>query len=133
MPKRSKSQRDGSAQNTGRTQNLKPWKPGQSGNPGGRPSQRPLTEAIMRQMERELGTTDKATILDAVARAFTKQLLLGDMVGIKELWCRLEGKVPLKLEQTIEHTIIDTSKLTDAQLAEAEKLIESAYPGSHPG
>lgn len=39
----------------------------------------------------------------------------------------------LKIDGHIEHTIFDASRLTDEQLAEAERLVESASVGSDPG
>jgi hypothetical protein len=39
----------------------------------------------------------------------------------------------LKLEGHIEHIIFDASRLTDEQLAEAERLVESAGLGSNQG
>lgn len=37
----------------GRTQNLKPWKPGQSGNPGGRPKSKLQSEAYRSELAKE--------------------------------------------------------------------------------
>lgn len=61
------------------------WKPGQSGNPGGRPKRKPLTDAIAR-------------IIDAVgaekfAAAIAAKAELGDVTAFREMADRLEGKV----------------------------------------
>lgn len=48
-------------------------------------------------------------------------------------WNYGKAKETLKVEGHIEHTIFDASKLTDEQLAEAERLVESAGAGSNQG
>lgn len=48
-------------------------------------------------------------------------------------WRYGKAKETLKVEGHIEHTVFDAGKLTDEQLAEAERLIESASAGNHPG
>ncbi len=35
----------------GRVENLRPWQPGQSGNPGGRPKKKPITEELERPLD----------------------------------------------------------------------------------
>ena len=52
-----------------RTENLKPWKPGQSGNPGGRPKKDIASEIAQRVFEENA---------DAIYRAMLKALLKGD-------------------------------------------------------
>lgn len=39
----------------------------------------------------------------------------------------------VKIEGHVEHTVFDASRLTDEQLAEAERIVESAVPRSDPG
>jgi hypothetical protein len=48
-------------------------------------------------------------------------------------WRHGKATEHLKIEGTIEHNVFDASKLTEEQLAEAERLIESASTGSDPG
>jgi len=68
-----------------------PFKPGQSGNPNGRPKSKPFKEAIQRALA-EAGD-DKAS-LQAVATALVGKAMLGDVPAIKEVADRLDGKVP---------------------------------------
>ena len=68
----------------------RPFQPGQSGNPNGRPKSKPFREAIQRALE-EAGD-DKAS-LQAVATALVGKALLGDVPAIKELADRMDGKV----------------------------------------
>jgi hypothetical protein len=73
------------------------WKPGQSGNPGGRPAKKPMTEIYERLMqEPEFQASFEASI-----RAMVKS---GRMVGqlqIKEMTDRIEGKVTQKIEADV--------------------------------
>ena len=79
---------DGSAENSGETvagriENLRPWKPGQSGNPGGRPKRDIAAEIARAVFEREA---------EAIERAFTMELLKGDCRLFKALADRAYGK-----------------------------------------
>lgn len=48
-------------------------------------------------------------------------------------WRYGKAKETVKIEGHLEHTVFDASKLSDEQLAEAERLIESAYSGRNQG
>lgn len=78
--------------NTGRKkglENLRPWQPGQSGNPSGRPKKKPVTEIY----EELLADPE---VRDKIRDAILSRLLSSRMVGaleIKEATDRLEGKV----------------------------------------
>jgi hypothetical protein len=47
-------------------------------------------------------------------------------------WRYGKARETVKIEGYIEHTVFDASRLTDEQLAEAERLVESAGVGSNP-
>jgi hypothetical protein len=67
--------------------NLKPpWKPGQSGNPSGRPKRKPLTEAL------EKIYSDPEECM-AAARALAKKARKGSIAHFQEAANRLEGRV----------------------------------------
>jgi hypothetical protein len=66
------------------------WKPGQSGNPGGRPRVESITAKLRRVLEQEHG--GKA-IADLVAERIVKEALSGKFPFAKELLDRLEGRV----------------------------------------
>ena len=71
----------------------RPFKPGQSGNPGGRPKSRPFKEAI----DRALKASEDAGAglsLDDIATALLLKAKSGDVAAIKELAERYDGKVP---------------------------------------
>jgi hypothetical protein len=68
----------------------RPFQPGQSGNPAGRPKSKPFREAIQRALE-EAG--DDKVSLRAVATALVGKAMMGDVPAIKELADRMDGKV----------------------------------------
>lgn len=53
----------------GRVENLRPWKPGESGNPGGRPKTKPLTEELARLLEQKAPNGKGETWAVVVAQA----------------------------------------------------------------
>ena len=84
-------------QNRGRTvsdrnANLKPWPKGVSGNPGGRPKKKAITEELDRLLEEESPNGDGKTWAVIIAEALLKQAAKGDVRAITELANRIEGK-----------------------------------------
>jgi len=86
----------------GRIENLIPWKPGQSGNPNGRPRKKPLTE----ELEKLLSEIDPK---DKKKRTYAKRLVVaiadevikkGNVAAFTEIADRIEGKVAQKQEHT---------------------------------
>lgn len=76
------------------------WKPGQSGNPGGRPKRKPLTDQLLDEV---LKVSDDPrakgmTIVQLLNRALISQALKGNVGAQRELRDRIEGKVPLTLK-----------------------------------
>ncbi len=63
------------------------WKPGQTGNPGGRPKWKPLTEGLHRLLEKEPNLSDE------LIRSWVVKAGRGDVSAANMLWDRLEGKV----------------------------------------
>lgn len=82
------------------TDNLKPWKPGQSGNPSGRPKKSTLTEKLRSVLEQDHnGKTVGQALIDVV----TREALKGDFRFAKEILDRMDG--PIK--QQVEHEVYD--------------------------
>ena len=75
----------------GRIQNLKPFKPGQSGNPGGRPK-KDLASIIASEVFAENPEVIKAGL--------TKKLQHGDPAAFKALADRAFGRLPQPVEQS---------------------------------
>ncbi len=80
-------------------QNLKPFKPGQSGNPNGRPKGKSLTTILRDLLERKINVKDpisgkktKKTIRDHIGLNLAAKAVKGDLVAIGIVFDRLEGK-----------------------------------------
>jgi hypothetical protein len=76
------------------------WKPGQCGNPGGRPRKQPITERYLEALEVKLpdeiriklGLPKGATMGDALARRLTIKAISGSVDAAREIADRVEGK-----------------------------------------
>ncbi len=74
-----------------------PWKPGESGNPTGRPSKRNALAPALRTLlgRKQLdGRTNKQALLEALLET----ALSGDVQAIKLIFERVDGKVPEPIE-----------------------------------
>jgi hypothetical protein len=79
------------------------FKPGQSGNPGGRPKKTPLTD-----LYREL--VDDPEVLDEIRNSVRQMVKSGRMVGmlqLKEMAERVEGKVKQQIEAEVTVNLAD--------------------------
>ena len=86
------------------------WKPGQSGNPAGRPKSRPIAAAL-----KELCDKNDGEALRALAAVCLKKALHGDYRFARELMDRIDGKVADALDIT---GALDTGRsLTDDEAA----------------
>lgn len=75
------------------------FKPGESGNPGGRPRTKPLTDALRALLDLPPGKDPKPeNNWDVAAQAWFNKIRAGDLVAMKEALNRLEGKVADKVE-----------------------------------
>src|ERR1700678_3100474 len=75
-----------------RLANLKPFKPGESGNPGGRPKKQ-VTAALERELNNLVpGDSEKRTWLQLIVQRGIKKAVKGDMKAFAEIIDRLEGK-----------------------------------------
>ena len=88
----------------------KPWKPGQSGNPAGRPKGIPnaktryrrLLELTSKKANPVTGEMEEFTQLELMDMAIFNKALKGDMAAYKEIMDRLEGKSPLSVDHTTQ-------------------------------
>lgn len=78
------------------------FKPGQSGNPGGRPKTKPLTEAVRAVLESSGFDDEPMSNLERLARSIVLRAMDSSTSDAKEIWNRLEGRVAEKIE--IEET-----------------------------
>jgi hypothetical protein len=90
------------------------FKPGESGNPSGRPSTRRFTAKLREALDRDDGQMIKAMVNVACQRA-----LKGDFRYFKEIIDRVEGKVPDRLAVDTEVT---ARTYTEVERSESRRL-----------
>ena len=88
------------------TRNLIPWKPGQSGNPKGRPKGTGLTDRLRKILERDDGRAAQALVEVAVREA-----LKGDFRFWDRIYDRMDGPV----KQQIEASMVMAAKAIDRE------------------
>ena len=88
-----------SGRRSGRPENLTPWKPGQSGNPGGRPKMAPLAHACRELLAKPVPSDPKGrTYADVIAQMLADKALAGDIRAAQELADRAEGRTRQHVE-----------------------------------
>ncbi len=73
------------------------WKPGQSGNPNGRPKWKPLTETLQALID------EKPEVLREFGKSMLIKACKGDVAAANLVWDRLEGKVTQTVGGSTEH------------------------------
>jgi predicted acylesterase/phospholipase RssA len=105
MPKKqvTDKQRNNSEGMDKRLANLRPFQPGQSGNPKGRPKSITLSEAY-RKMLAAVDETDpeKRTHAEVLAEQMYAKAKTGDVSALKEIADRVEGKARQTVALTLE-------------------------------
>ncbi len=105
--------------------NLKPFQPGQSGNPGGRPKTKHLTHALLKVLE----STDKKTgrtIAEVLVAALAKRGRRGDVPALNLIWNRSEGVMAQPIEVSGIESLGEMIKKADER--EALEAIEREKP-----
>jgi hypothetical protein len=88
------------------------FKPGESGNPGGRPKKLAITDYVKEQLDKQIPEAmraklpalfvaiygENATFGEMLAFKLVQMSAKGDMPAMKELLERVEGKVPQKTQ-----------------------------------
>jgi HPt (histidine-containing phosphotransfer) domain-containing protein len=96
----------------GRVENLKPWKPGQSGNPGGRPKGRLIDEAL-----EELLLSNDSELALAIAKKLLARAKTGEVKAIQLVAERVQGKPKRQLELSgPDGGPLDIHNMTDEEL-----------------
>lgn len=106
-----------------REDNLTPWKPGQSGNPAGKPKGtehsstrlKRLLGAVGRMKNPLTGQMEEFSGLEMMDAAIIARAIRGDVGAYREILDRLEGKVPAKTE------VIGSMNLTGSAAAVGEQ------------
>jgi hypothetical protein len=101
-----------------RLANLKKWKPGESGNPGGR-KKKPITEI----MEKLLADKSNRAEIEEVVMDVIRSRRMASVLMLKEVTERIEGKVTQELELSGNVSSLPDDELTAklAALIEGEK------------
>ena len=96
----------------GRIENLKPWKPGQSGNPGGRPKRKLIDEAL-----EELLLRNDSELALAIAKKLLARAKTGEVKAIQLVAERVQGKPKRQLELSgPDGGPLDIHNMTDEEL-----------------
>jgi ribosomal protein L17 len=107
-----------------RLANLKPFKPGQSGNPAGRPKALTLSEAYRRELAKiDEADPQKRTFAEVLAEQMIVRAKTGDVAALKEVADRVEGKA----KQTIT---LSTDRREQVERA-IDRMIERAASDGH--
>jgi hypothetical protein len=123
------------SKNSARTAGLIPYKPGQSGNPGGRPKGRSLT-AIVRELLESNTIAGRPipqgrAVAEVLADVIVKEALKGKFTFAKEVWDRTEGKLPDRVDLTSNGKTVGTlSRLDEHDLDSLESIAEKLAGGS---
>lgn len=112
----------------GRIKNLKPWKPGESGNPGGRPKTKLLTSELQRLLEQEAPKSNGQTWATVIAEALLVKARKGDVRAISELANRMEGRAA----QAVAVDLDATDGLAEALAKARKRVINIEFVGPKP-
>ena len=84
----------------------RPWKPGQSGNPRGRPpKQESLTSLLKAELDKiNPEDTEGRTWRELIVMATLKLAVAGNKTALKEVWDRSDGRVLKEIEVTENRT-----------------------------
>jgi hypothetical protein len=82
------------------------WKPGQSGNPSGRPKTKPITDRVR-------AILDDPVEVEKIAKQWLTSVREGNVVALKELLDRIEGRVTDDLAERLRVLEELYAKLTE--------------------
>jgi hypothetical protein len=99
----------------GRIENLKPWPKGVSGNPGGRPKKKLISDELGRLLQEEALDGTGKTWAAVIAESLLKEAAKGNVRAISELANRVEGK-PLQAVELGMNSSSEIDTMTDEEL-----------------
>jgi hypothetical protein len=96
---------DNTEQNTDkRLKNLKaPWKPGQTGNPNGRPPKRHCVSSLLNEDLPKLSGKERQTLAERLKKKIIEMALKGDKWALETILDRTEGKA---LERVLQGDLV---------------------------
>lgn len=101
------------------------WKPGQSGNPSGRPPTKTFTEICNRILDERVDENDVNSITkrEQLCRTIITQALAGHKVAIKELLARLDPAPQFNIN--VNNNVTMTNEELEARLMQLKNDTES--------
>ena len=102
-----------------------PFKKGQSGNPGGRPKEKPFSDALRMEIA-AAGEDHKA--LRRVARALIKKAEDGEIQAIRELADRLDGKPIQAVDANVDVSTDPLAELIKYVNENGKRAVDFARP-----
>ena len=117
---------------SGGTANLKPWPKGMSGNPGGRPKKKPITEELERLLADEVPNGNGQTWATVIAEALLHEARKGDVRAISELANRIEGKPVQAIDLNSEGWESIGERLERARRRRLEAMTREILEGEAP-
>lgn len=88
------------------------WQPGQSGNPGGRPKRKPITEMFERILANEQNAEE---IQEAVRQIFNQKSGMAKVLLLEKMAERLEGKVSQPVDANVNVNLSISERLRRAE------------------
>jgi len=102
---------------TDKTKHLKSWKPGQSGNPAGRPKGALNRSTLVRQLLDAKATDGgDGSVADQLVRAMIKKATNGDVNAYRELMDSAYGKIKDEADVGITYNLMPELKLNGKPL-----------------
>jgi hypothetical protein len=106
-----------------KTRGLIPFKPGQSGNPSGRPKRKPITEAILAELAKPHGRQGK-TKLEAMVASMVSLAISGRSKEAVEVFKLIMGYTDGLPVQTVEIDVYDAARReAEARGLDPEKVV----------
>ena len=97
---------------TDSSENLKPWKKGESGNPAGKPKGVKNRSTIVKEwLDAKATDGGKGTVADQLVRAMITKASKGDVPAFRELMDSAYGKVKDESEMDITYNLMPELKL----------------------
>lgn len=118
------------------------WKPGQSGNPTGRPKSITLSEALRLELAKVLpNDTQERTFAEVIAQSLVRAAATGNILAAKEIADRTEGKPKQAIamdmnvndwrELARQHGVSETDVIREAKRIVQESGLDSGNASGH--
>ncbi len=102
--------------------NLKPWKPGQTGNPNGRPKGTSLTLTLRKLLDTPVPGKD-ITYAEAVIRRLVAEAMKGNTKAANIILERIDGKVPQAITGMVSEGNPDGAIMFNVTIPEARERV----------